>query len=564
MANVGHGRTQSNICDLPIFLVWTRGNIQHIAACCRAAQGAGVRPGMTLAQARAMVSGSAIHIEDLDGAAERAALKRLAEWASLRYSPLVSIDPCTLSEKINAEEPLPDGLLMDITGCERLFGGQQHLALSLMRSLTRSGFEASIGIAPTIGAAWAASRFGPAPVTIFDSTSLRAHLEPLPVRALRIEDDTEQALVELGIETIGQLLALPRSTLPSRFGPLLLRRIDQAFGQAIETIEPVRPRPPLRLERIFDGPTPQQEAIENCTRELLLELSRQLLRRESGVRLLEAIFERIGRNGRGTEPLTERITLSRPSRDARHLWSLLRPRIEKLHLGYGIESITLTALRTARLHHKQRRVDGKDGSAEERHQGTEASWQESDAGQLIDTLANRLGPDRVLRAEVVESHIPERSIRFITATHPFTNRRRGGRRESAPLGNLSQTRPTLLFDHPEPAEAIALSPDHPPTLLRWRGREHRIIAGFGPERIAGEWWTVPPNAGRRGDSGRCHPTDRPERQSAARDAWERDYFRLCDEDGRWLWVFRETPLYRMQDLPDTPAPVRWFIHGIWA
>jgi protein ImuB len=513
-----------------LFLISTRGNVQHVAACCRASQQAGVRAGMTLAQGRALV-GSAVHVEEFDPAAERAAIKRLAGWASLRYSPLVSVDPCSLHNRIGAEELLPDGIVLDITGCERLFGGEERLARHMVQALGGAGFEARAGIGPTMGAAWAAARFGtrePGELCILSSEfhALRRQLEAMPVRALRIEPSTEQSLVELGLETIGHVLSLPRATLPSRFGSLLVRRIDQALGSAIETFEPVRPRPLLRLERLFDGPTPQQEAIESATRELLVDLSRELLKRESGVRVLEAQFERIGRNGRGTEVLRERLTLSAPSRAARHLWSLLRPRVEKLHLGYGIESIALVALRLGRLRHRQQEY------VEERHQGNEASRHE--AGELIDTLVNRLGPERVLRGELVESHVPQRAARFVPALE-------GPGRRSAPL-MAPELRPTVLFDHPEPAEAIAMGPDRPPRLLRWRGRERRIVASFGPERIAGEWWRA---------------------SSLSSDAWERDYFRVCDEGGRWLWVYREVPLFCVQDVPRAAAP-RWFVHGVWA
>jgi protein ImuB len=554
-----HGQTvlrlRKAVAQPALLLVQTRANMQHIAACCRESRAAGVRPGMMLAQARAMIGGE-IHVEAFDPGAERAAMQRLARWAALRFSPIVSVDPCTLSEKISADEPLPDGIVLDITGCDRLFvrtrggermAGEIALASAILRPLRSAGFEANIGIGPTIGAAWAAARFGDPPVTILPSNhlELRRALEPLPVRALRIDAQTVQGLTELGIERIGQLLDLPRRMLPSRFGPLLVRRLDQAFGSAIETIEPVRPRPAVRVERIFDGPTPQQEAIELCSRELLIELAQHLQQRESGVRLLEAVFERIGRNGRGTELLTERLTLSRGTRDPRHLWSLLRPRIERLHLGYGIESITLTALRMGRLRHKQ------DEYIERGHQSAASEGE----GQLIDTLANRLGVDRVLRAELVESHIPERAQRFIPALGDGDARH--GQRQAvahAPTTNIFSSpiaRPPFLFEHPEPAEAIALAPDRPPTVLRWRGQERRIVAGFGPERLAGEWWRIRQHA-RPGEP--------------AGDAWERDYFRVCDEAGQWLWVYRVMPLYRPQDVPVDAArarPVRWFVHGIW-
>jgi protein ImuB len=87
-------------------------------------------------------------------------------------------------------------------------------------------------------------------------------------------------------------------------------------------------------------------------------------------------------------------------------------------------------------------------------------------------------------------------------------------------------RPSLLLDPPEPAQAIALQPDHPPARLQWRGIEHHLIAGSGPERIITEWW----------QDGR--PSTR-------------DYFKVQTMEGQWLWVCREL------------ESSRWFVHGLW-
>jgi protein ImuB len=505
---------------------------------------------MTLAHARTLLgqraSGApASQIEDHDPARDREFMRRLAEWAATRYAPIVSPDPCSL-DGLAPDHPdfCPDGLVMDISGCERLFKGEDRLGSHVAASLRRLGFECRIGIAPTIGAAWAVARFGMSDVgcgmsdvgtsIIPSPAAIRSALAALPIAGLRITREAEEALLELGVERIDQLLALPRAALPSRFGSLLVLRIDHALGQAMETIEPVRPTPPLRVERRFDGPATQQEAIERCTQDLLEELGRELLRRENGVRTLEARFERVGRTARGTEIDAQRLTLSRPTRSPRHLWSLLRPRVEKLHLGFGIEGIALVTIRTGRLRHRQME------QGEHRHRS--AASQRRDIAELIDTLVNRLGSDRVLRSEPAQSHIPERSWRMAPAGEDSRERPRPC--EVDPSSAVRRSRPSVLFDRPEPAEALALS-DRPPWIFRWRDQHLTITAGIGPQRLAGEWWKQRPG--------------RPEE-------WERDYFRVRDQHGRWLWIFREvhapSPLTGAES-SRTPPP-RWFVHGLWA
>jgi len=97
--------------------------------------------------------------------------------------------------------------------------------------------------------------------------------------------------------------------------------------------------------------------------------------------------------------------------------------------------------------------------------------------------------------------------------------------QSVPL--LFLDRPTTLLDLPEPAQALALQPDHPPGLIVWRNREHPITKGLGPERIATAWW------------GKNAPSTR-------------DYFKLQTSSGLWLWTFREL------------ESNHWFVHGTWS
>ena len=48
-------------------------------------------------------------------------LKRLAEWC-IRFTPSVAVDP-------------PDGLLLDVTGCSHLWGGDQSYLTAIVKKL---------------------------------------------------------------------------------------------------------------------------------------------------------------------------------------------------------------------------------------------------------------------------------------------------------------------------------------------------------------------------------------------------------------------------------------------
>lgn len=462
-----------------------------VAACCARAKAAGVTPGMSVADARALIRSGRVRIEEHRAERDAAALVSLARW-SLRFTPVAAPDP-------------PDGLLLNVTGCAHLFGGEDRMVRRVVRGATRLGFTARGVIAPTYAGARALARFADGPACVPDVYTLRAALAPLPVVALRLDHATVAALSEVGIERIGELLALPRGTIPSRFGIDLLRRMDAALGLAPETIDPVREREPPRAERCLEGPTTNLDALTLVTRALLDDIAAMLGALCAGVRRLDAVFDRPDHS-----PITITLTLARPTREVRHLWAMLGPRMERMHLGDGVERVELIASRVGRVREAQL---SPWPTAVEDDPNARAF------DELCETLANRLGGDRVLRPQWIDTHMPERAVAFAPAlTHA---------RHTEPAPRESADRPSVLLDTPE-ALRVALPAESPsvPAALTWRGRTTPLTRVIGPERLAAEWWTGM--------------------------ASTRDYFKVQDDSGRWLWVFHDA------------RTERWYLHGLWA
>ena len=481
---------------------------------CELAAMAGVAEGMDLAHARTLLpNGVVLRVEPHRPDRDAAALHALACWA-VRFSPLVAPDP-------------PDGLLIDITGTERVHGGEARLIRSVGGKIRRLGFSVRVAAAATFGCAWGVARFGTHALSRTPSGREREAISGLPLAALRLDEATILTLNEIGIACVGDLLALPRSSLASRFGEATVRRVHQALGSGAERIEPVRPAPPLRCGLIFDGPTDHWESIETAVRRTVEEMTTHLARRERGVRQLDLHLLRPR-----AAPTIIQLTLSRPSRALPHLWSLTRSRLERIDLTDGVEGVSLTATQTARLRHQQ---SGSSALGAGEDHVAETAW-----GELIDTLVSRLGADGVLRMEPVESHLPEQAFRERFAMEPLPR---------APIASVTPNdRPTILFPRPEPAEAMALTPDGPLVCLGWRGRSWKVLRCCGPERIGQEWWRwEPPESpdgiatpcARRGGARRGVPPDR-------------DYFSVQTENGRLLWIFRHV------------ETSRWFVHGEWS
>lgn len=481
---------------LAIILTRTVASRELVAGRCEVAFASGVREGMDLAHARSLVPARVVvHVEPyrVDRVADR--LHALACWA-VRFSPLVAVDP-------------PDGLLIDVTGTERLHKGESRLVRAVVAGLNRLGFAARVCAASTFGCAWGVARYGEYGLSRIAPGREREAMEPLPVESLRVEAGTVRALGEVGITNVGHVLNVSRASLAARFGPELLSGVRRALGEEREHIEPVRPAEPSRSVLHFDGPTDHVESVEAAAARVLEELVGMLAARERGVRRLDVEVLRPR-----AAAVVFSVVLSRPSRNGKHLWTLVRARLERVDLGEGVEGVVMTAVRTARLRHEQSECAalgaGEQGAGE-------GAW-----GELIDTLAGRLGADNVTRACAAESHLPERAFCQRSVMEPV------GR---VPVRVTSADRPTVLFDQPERGEVMALTPDGPVLSLKWRGERVRVVRCLGPERIGVEWW--------RGGVG-----DGPARAG-------RDYFTAQTDGGRWLWLFRSV------------GTGEWFVHGEW-
>ena len=468
---------------------------------CDRAEKMGVRAGMTVAHARSLLRGCTVHVEPYAPDEDTRQLRRLAQWA-LRFSPIAAIDE-------------PDGLLLDIAGCAHLYGSERMLAERVGVSLQKLGFDAKLAIAPTFACAQAVSLCANDRITLIELDAVREALSPLPIAALRVNASTCTSLEEIGIERIGQLLDLPRAELSARFGSELIRRMDQAMGSGVrEVIEPIRRCEPLEVSRVFDGAVTCLEAVLTTCHDLLSILVQRLGQQESGVCAMTFMFHRID-----SAPIPLSLRLSHPSRNEKHLWSLLRPRLERVHIGYGIEEIHLRAERAERIEHEQVELwpDVLSGTQSPH----DSSWE-----QLLDHLIERLGLENVLVSDPVETYVPERTYAF----HSWNEEDHKHRKEEQ--RTYSAARPSRLFSQPEPIRVMTVTPNGPLVWLNWRGRERRVYRSIGPERITLPWWES-------------------SAVSAASANLSRDYYMIVDMDGDWLWVYRDG---------QTGA---WFVHGEW-
>jgi protein ImuB len=474
--------------DEPLAVAESGGH-RRLVAINRAAERVGVRAGMSVADALAIHP--SLRLAAAAPAEEQALLTRLAEWC-VAYSPYAA--PDSWHETIAGA-----GLWLDIAGCAHLWGDEAALLGDLVARLSRLGFTARAAVADTAGAAWAWARFGAG--GILPKGGQRDALAGLPVTALRLHPDCVSALMRLGLRRIGDLYPLARGPLAARFGAAVAHRLDQALGAVDEPLSPLRPPQSLAVERRFVTPIGRGDDVEAAIEGLLPQLLARLERNQQGVRrLLLDIFR--------VDSASRRIAVgtSRPSRDAAALFRLLLLHLDGLDCGFGVESLSLTAIETGPLPARQTDMEDKE--------------QSESVAQLVDSLGNRLGFRRLQRFAPHGSHVPERAVRRLPPDRPPS---------SEPWPALR--RPPILLARPETVAVTAPLPDAPPLLFRWRDKLHRVRAAEGPERLAAEWWRE----------------DQP----------SRDYYLVEDQEGERFWLYR-------LGLPGEFNPARWFLHGLFS
>ena len=533
----------------PFAIVSQSGNLLSLASLSPEASAEGLTIGQSLSDARAFCPQLLTAPENpLQEAAFLAGLRR---WAG-KYSPWVASEA-------------PASLLLDITGCAHLFGGEPELAECITQDLAQLRLTGTLGIADTPGAAWALARFagqsakahrsgdaieqearatrsraakrrnwergGAAPnpqpadagaPRIAAPGLTRAAISRLPVAALRLSASDCVNLNRLGVRIVADLIGLPRAALVRRFGRDVVKRLDQALGADPEPVSPARRTHHFATRLSLPDPIGLQDDIIAGLDRILPPLCEKLRKAGRGARQLRLWCFRTDH----TVQIIE-VGLARPNHDPDRIRPLLTLRLPDIEAGFGIETLRLEAFVTEPLSEVQHKGHADAVAvARKLRDGNDLM------ADLMGRLGARIGLDNLIRLHPADSHIPEKTATRMAAAYcaPATD-----------WPGIHQPRPVTLFPPeivtPIPAgtAGIPTAPPpipqmQPPPCFRWRRREFHTRTASGPERISPEWWLDDPN-------------------------WRsgtRDYWRVETKTGERLWLFETKTRTRSGD---------WFCQG---
>jgi protein ImuB len=508
-SEVGTGSREENasIQNHPSIVVAKQNNALQIFALDDAAAALNLEIGLPLANARAICP--QLQVFDADEAADALALNAIAAWCD-RFTPLVALDS-------------PHGLLLDITGCVHLFGGEAAMLRLLCGALTAQGFTVSAAIAGTSVCARTMTRHAHGRIVRAGEES--DAVRPLPVSALGADATVVVGLRRAGLKTIGDVASRARHEITARFGAGFTTLLEQALGQSDAPISPLKPLPDYIVEKRFAEPVATDEVIAATLSRLAGMLVAAMAQQGKGARRLEACFFRTDGAVRTImvdtgQPVTRPEVIDRLFRE--RLGALSDP----LDPGFGFDLIRLSASRTEIVVQQQRDLDANVHDNDE-------------LAALIDRIAARIGGRRVVVHLPQDTHIPERAVWAASAQHHLAAAAQAlwpARTEGEP-----PLRPIRLFERPEQIKVIAQVPDGPPARFVWRRATHAVVRAEGPERLAMEWWRT------QGEM------------------LTRDYFRVEDESGLRFWLYRDGLYDReIEQQEGKPVQPNWYMHGLFA
>ena len=415
-----------------------------------------------------------------------AARRAVATWA-LQFTPRVA---------------LADGaVLMEVAGSVRLFGGKRALRDRVVAE------SADVGVTQVAWAANSLAALALARAGLENGfrQALPLLLDALPMQVLSAVHPHLTTLAHIGCRTLGDVRALPRGGVGRRFDKHLLQAIDQAYGAEPEAH--VWVALPERFEERLElmARVEQAPALLWGARRLLLVMSGWLAARRAGVTAFTLRWAHDAMRARDAGEGGEiTVRTAEPTRDTEHLCRLLAEHLARVQLLAPVGDLHLLATEVQPLVERSASLL------------PDTVRQGETLHLVLERLAARLGPGRVLRPVVLQDHRQEWMCRWQSAPEPLP-------RKPAPDTGMPQ--PTFVL--PEPLRLLVRG-----NRPIYQG-ELQLLAG--PQRVEGGWW------------------DRVDGASNTRNV-VRDYWVALSAKAGVLWIFQTR-------LEETPA---WYLHGHFA
>ena len=311
-------RCEPQIAQAPVAVLEQEGAASSIIAVSLQARRRGIRPGLSLPQARALFP--LLIAAPRDRSAEQSAQEALLEMAS-GLSPIV-------------EDAGPGCLFLDLQGVR----DEKALAEEMVQAAAAVGLSARAGVAGGRVAARLAARLSAGKPTVLPKGGEADYLAPLPLAWLDASSELTERLSRWGIRTAGALAALPAGEIARRLGPegLALHRASRG-----EDEKPLAAwhRPPVLSEGIaLEWTVCEIEPFITVVRPMLDRLVSRLIASGVACRQLDLSLALDPK-----EKEARALPLAAPTTDARTLLELISLELTARPPAAPIIGVTLLA-----------------------------------------------------------------------------------------------------------------------------------------------------------------------------------------------------------------------------
>jgi len=386
---------------------------------------------------------------------------------------------------------------------------------AVLAHLASLGWQGTMAVGSERFTTQALARFGTEPRVVVEAKGGEG-LQRLPLAALEVTGQLGEGgagpFRALGLTTLGEVAALPLGAVSARFGALGSWAARLARGEDDTLLAPTAVAEKIAEPLTLDWPAEALEPLLFALKTALDRVCARLQGRQKAAVVLSIVL--FLEPGEGADQITLGLRLARPSAQAKLLLELTRHRLSELKVERPVVAL-LVQVDEASEDKSRQLVLGDQPAGE------------AELEVVLSRLASALGEEALLRAQLSPRHRPESAFslsRFSLADpSPAGGRGRtegqrppagegGTSNSSEPEGAPTEGSPTRLLPQPEPIKA-ELSTTGDLQAIYLLGRRRKVTALFGPQRLAGEWWSEQPYA--------------------------RDYYRVELEDVGALWLYRD-------------------------
>ena len=349
--------------------------------------------------------------------------------------------------------------VIDIAGTDLIFGSPQILVQKLLGRVRDLGIVASVVVSRNAHAAISQARGGSKQAVFIAAGSEAGALSLLPLSTLSLSAQQAETFELWGIQTLGELAALPERELIARMGQEGKQLRQLARGELTHLFVPVEPEFSLAERMELDTPI---ELLEPLLFVFGLMLEQLIMRAIGRVLALASVTTKLSLEGGMTHYRTVRPAL--PSND-RQLW------INLLHLDLEAHPPQAAILAV--------KLEAEPGGTSKVQLGL-FSPQLPETTRLDVTLARIraiVGEACVGRIVLNDTHKPD-SFRV----EPFTipSKSAATQMPGQSVAAMRQLRP---------AERVTITlRDGQLSAFTFRENQYQVEHAYGPWRTNGDWW----------------------------------------------------------------------------